>query len=1016
MKIRNIILAFMLALVSQLCPAQFYTSGDDPGRIRWSVVESPSFRIVYPEGLDSLAMAYGRKLEYNKLKVGASAGYYPGENIRSKMPVVLHAFTAESNGSVAWAPKRMDLYTTPEPNVPEAIGWTDLLTIHESRHAAQMQFGLSNKFKPMKWVLGEMFNGFTCIYPGQAFLEGDAVVAETALSSSGRGRTASFLNRYRIAFDNGDFKNWAKWRTGSMREEIPNHYALGYTLLSGMRYFYDADMYMAETLDYASRHPLDPFLKNKVTKEHTGMGLRKTFADIALKYNEMWQQEAEARAPWTETDSIIETPERYTTFTSLTAAHGGMYAIRRGMALTSEIVFISDSGEISTLCPFSSGTGKIEYTAGKIWWGENVNDPRWTLEGSSSIRYMDPADGKKHTLIKGEKLFNPTVCSDGSLLAVAYYAPDARTRLRIYSTEDGSLVRSFPACDSLQLVQFCWKDSEIYASALSEKGYGLYRMEDDGAVCVMSPRPYRIGNPFYHEGRIYFTGEYTGVEELWSLNLGDGSISRHTSNRHGAAEFCFAKDGSLWMGRYEYAGTMPRKCNPDRLSSSPLEEPFRYRVADRLSEQEKAYAVSETTPESVDFTSPRHYGKFVHALNVHSWAPLFVAVDDIMDASFDYQYNTGVMGVTLLSQNLLGTVVSNLGYSVHKDFGGAPAPESKVPWRNSLHWKMTCTAFYPVIEAQVDFNDRLATYHSLVNNIYEDGSQSFAYTASKGDKPYLKCNLKVYVPLDFSSGGWQRGMIPSISLNVSNDVYSASGMVRKIADDIAGGGHMIGLFKDYEESGNHILTTMSASARAYIMLPRAKSAVYPRWGIGVEAGYSTPSEPKLMSSSAYFYAYGYVPGITRLQGFKLSAMLSSSVGKDPLFRTLGVNTLPRGLSDNSQLFSHITRESRNSALVKTDYAIPVYMGDICLGGTFLNIQRMVITPHFDCCFCGEGCFYSTGAAITFNLGSAFWITSPVSAGITASYNGGGGFSRLSEKREQLKMDHYYVGPVFSVSF
>ena len=71
------------------------------------------------------------------------------------------------------------------------------------------------------------------------FIEGDAVVAETALTPSGRGRTADFLNYYRIAFDNGDFRGWSQWLYGSQRNYYPNHYAMGYMTLANIRTAYD---------------------------------------------------------------------------------------------------------------------------------------------------------------------------------------------------------------------------------------------------------------------------------------------------------------------------------------------------------------------------------------------------------------------------------------------------------------------------------------------------------------------------------------------------------------------------------------------------------------------------------------------------------------------------------------------------------------------------------------------------------------------------------------------------------
>ena len=147
------LLAFIVFLCSPaLAKAQFYTVGDDPGRLKWYSIETPEFKIIYPSGLDSLARVYGGLLEKYRIPVSRSAGYAPGEMTRRKMPVILHAYNAQSNGSVAWAPKRMDLFTSPEGYKAEAMAWETMLAIHESRHVAQMQFGMSYAFKPFNWI------------------------------------------------------------------------------------------------------------------------------------------------------------------------------------------------------------------------------------------------------------------------------------------------------------------------------------------------------------------------------------------------------------------------------------------------------------------------------------------------------------------------------------------------------------------------------------------------------------------------------------------------------------------------------------------------------------------------------------------------------------------------------------------------------------------------------------------------------------------------------------------------
>ena len=157
MRLRTLLLAAGL-LAGPLASAQFFQAGSDPFA-RWREMDTEHYRIVYPVGLDSLARAYVIDLERWQPKVGASAGMAPGSLQWGKTPVILHPWNPYSNGSVAWAPKRMDLYTHPEAygSIPQP--WMTQLTTHESRHVSQMQLAYRKPFNRVNYVVGEMWSG-----------------------------------------------------------------------------------------------------------------------------------------------------------------------------------------------------------------------------------------------------------------------------------------------------------------------------------------------------------------------------------------------------------------------------------------------------------------------------------------------------------------------------------------------------------------------------------------------------------------------------------------------------------------------------------------------------------------------------------------------------------------------------------------------------------------------------------------------------------------------------------------
>ena len=98
-----IVLAVFISLPAL---AQISLDGNERGNLGWSSVETQSYRLVYPSGMDSLARVFAFSLEKFRIPVAGTCGFVPNEAYIKKMPVVIHPFTSYSNGMVAWAPRR----------------------------------------------------------------------------------------------------------------------------------------------------------------------------------------------------------------------------------------------------------------------------------------------------------------------------------------------------------------------------------------------------------------------------------------------------------------------------------------------------------------------------------------------------------------------------------------------------------------------------------------------------------------------------------------------------------------------------------------------------------------------------------------------------------------------------------------------------------------------------------------------------------------------------------------------
>ena len=1006
---------------------QFYVTGDDPGRLKWNYIDTDNFRVIYPKGCDSLAHEYAFKLEKYKIPVSRTTGYAAGHGDGRLMPAVLHTYNG-ANGSVAWAPKRMDLFTLPTAYDPEPMPWSTMLTVHEGRHVTQMQFGMTNVQRPFTYVFGEMWNILvSLLYPGMPFIEGDAVVAETSLTPSGRGRTADFLNYYRVAFDQGDYRRWDKWQFESQKHYTPDHYALGYMTLSGIRYLYDYPDIMKDAYNMASRKIFNFYPINTVASQKSGKKFNDMFKEVCDTMQVMWSRDYQERAPFIYSEEVSNPSTVYTNYSHTTTLGNDIYTVKSGYQHTPTLIKIDEQGNetrISSMAYQMSDLVPME--EGCLIWSEDVPDKRWGMKSDSKIRVISPKKGKK-TPIRfnafgndNGPVYNPSV-SEKLHVAAAQYLPEGGTAL----WRNGI---SIPAPDSLQLVETAWIGNTIYVTAISDNGFGIYALDNEEATArhlrltmgrkvwtvVLEPQPVKITDFKSHGNELMFTSDRTGVNELYHLNPETGELRQKTVTKYGAQDFAYNGE-YLYYSAPTLNGMRIYRTPVDSLIDRKVDytEKYKYVIADCLAEQERQKAIESGLLEAVDndievnISKPKRYRKAAHMFNIHSWAPVYVNVDNIMNMSYDYIFQAASLGASAIMQNRLSTGVGEFGYSAHKD------PYDKSKWRHSGHFKYTYSGLYPIIEAQVDFNDR-GTRQYNVKAIKSGENVSIGLYSNELDSPYFEGRLSTYIPFNFSSGGWYKGFIPKLTYRITNDMFNTS--VTILEENTTGTYPGNPPFVSITEGKNSFRHYLSGSLRAYTMLSTPSSAVYPRWGIGAEVGVIGSLESSnILSPMGYGYLYGYIPGITREQGLKLSVMHQQKLNKESFFSQPAVSILPRGLASTPSLATYMSVRNPSITKVSADYAIPIYIGDISIWDGFFYIKRLCLTPHADYTRAGTYNLLSVGSALTIDLSGIIWIGWPVSIGATYSYSGIADYNNV-KSQFGLDMSPHYVGAIFNVSF
>ena len=285
-----IILTTILFLVIAHANAQYFQTGQDPSAIRWKQINTTNFQVIYPEEFEIQAQRVSFVLDKVYEYGIKSLDFHP-----RKVSVILHTRTVNSNGLVAWAPKRIELFTTPNQQI-YAQDWLEQLALHEFRHLVQMDKIQSELPVLVKAILGEQATAIVAgAYLPFWFLEGDAVVTETALSNSGRGRMASFSMDYRAQFIEKGKYSFDKAYLGSYKDFVTDHYKLGYWMVGKSREKFGTSVW-SDALHQIAKQPFSITPLNSSLKLSTKQTGKQLYSSIFDKLADEWKQNLLSRS------------------------------------------------------------------------------------------------------------------------------------------------------------------------------------------------------------------------------------------------------------------------------------------------------------------------------------------------------------------------------------------------------------------------------------------------------------------------------------------------------------------------------------------------------------------------------------------------------------------------------------------------------------------------------------------------------------------------------------------------
>lgn len=629
--------------------------GGTPPSQKWEQIDTDTARIIFPESYDSLANRISAII--HRMAAGQPAPL--GGRLR-KINIVLQHQTTIGNGYVGLGPYRSEFFLTPITNNFQegSISWADQLAIHEYRHVQQYNNFHNGISKAMYYLFGE--EGFAVATNASVpdwFYEGDAVYQETLLTRQGRGRLPLFLNAFPSLWREGKPYSWMKLRNGSLKDYVPSHYHLGYLLVNYGREKYGMEFWQKVTRDASAFKGLF-YPMQKAVKRHAGVDYA-TFRKEAFEYYQQLENARTAKLaiqdPGKEWQPVNKNYVN-SYYHPFPISGDSLLYLKTSYRHRPAFMIRDQKGEhrlrvrdISIDQHFSYRNGRIVYAAFK-------SDPRWGWRDFSDIRVLDVQTGKQRNLTRNSKYFMPDISASGNKVAAVHIRPGGKSELHILDAGSGNLLQSIRSSDILLFTgpRFLGEDSVVTAVRLRDGRMALAVSDVKTGVSIrLTPPSFQVvGNPYVHEGVIYFTAAYGGNDDLFALRMADRSLYRISRAAMGQY-FPSVGYGRINWSAFTADGYQLRQLNLNELEWEPLTET-------PAPEAEAKFPVSQTASvqpfpaqmEEDRIFPVKRYRKSTRLLNFHSWRPYYE------DPIFTY---------SLYGQNILNTLQTEIYYLYNQD-------------------------------------------------------------------------------------------------------------------------------------------------------------------------------------------------------------------------------------------------------------------------------------------------------------------------------------------------------------
>lgn len=599
-------------------------------------IETPHFSILFQENMTEEAQRVANTLETLHGPVAKTLGARP-----RPLRILLNNQTAYANGMFTSVPLRLEFYNfySSDPHFVGNVDWLNALSIHEYRH--YMQYSIQYQSTPI-WLRSLYFgcNLFTFTGVPRFFSEGDAVVMETALSKSGRGRLPGWEKLYKMNLLEHKPTTFAQCLFRSYRRDLPDEYRLGYYFVTHIR-----NKYGAKAIEYIYKKSIRrvPYFGfYNAVKEVTKKSVMEVYKEMNQELLLGWSKQLDGLKITPATHlNIKQHADSSSYIRPFIDRSGHIFAWKKGISVRHQLVMLSpmpstdNTSSLQEISNFLFKEKRLFFTVftnalpspfacavgeGCAVWLEQYLHPWKGKIGDNNVhrirlQYYDFKRKTKKTLVKNIRYNALAISPNGKQLVAIESGENGSNQLVVVELDSGRVIKKIKNHDGGFYMTPNWSDNEhvVVVKSKDQKNSILLVNVISEQVEMLLPFTHEHRNsPQIYKDYLLYNSSYNGIDNIYAMHLPTKACFQVTSRKYGAyLGMVDCKTNQLIFTDYTKNGMEIAVMAFDPLSWTPLEnvEDRSFRYYDTVVAQEDNGDVLSQVPEQIYPVTDASFGK-----------------------------------------------------------------------------------------------------------------------------------------------------------------------------------------------------------------------------------------------------------------------------------------------------------------------------------------------------------------------------------------------------------------------